>query len=120
MTAFLQSEVEHNTLQSAADSLRAATGSGAAHAGEQGGSIDFGELIHHVQDSHELDLPFIGHVELPHFAPVHLAGLTIDLSITKHVVFLWVAVALLRPPLAAALAQRGLPGLLGGMPTGAK
>ena len=92
---FLQSEVEGHGLQSAVDTLRAAAENGAAHGGEQGGSIDFAELIHHVQDSHQLELPFFGHVALPRFEPLHIAGLTIDFSITKHVVFLWVAAALL-------------------------
>ena len=86
MLAFLQSGVP--------DTLRAAAESGAAHAGEEGGGL-FTELLHHVQDAHELELPLIGHVALPRFEPLHLAGLTIDLSITKHVVFLWFAAALL-------------------------
>jgi F-type H+-transporting ATPase subunit a len=51
----------------------------------------FGELLHHLQDSHVLDVPFVGPVALPRFAPLHLGGVTIDLSITKHVVFLWLA-----------------------------
>jgi F-type H+-transporting ATPase subunit a len=49
-------------------------------------------LLHHTQDSRQLDLPFV-HISLPQFPPVHVAGMTIDLSITKHVVFLWVAAA---------------------------
>ena len=48
-----------------------------------------------MQDSHELELPLIGHVALPRFEPLHVAGLTVDHSITKHVVFLWFAAALL-------------------------
>ena len=80
--------------ESLADSLHASGEAGAAHGGEQGSNM-FTELLHHVQDSHELELPFIGHMELPHFAPIHIAGITIDLSITKHVLFLWAAAALL-------------------------
>jgi F-type H+-transporting ATPase subunit a len=34
-------------------------------------------------------------VHLPQFDPIHIGGLTLDISITKHVVFLWVAAALL-------------------------
>ena len=86
MFAFLQSEV--------ADTVRVAAENGASPGGEQGGNL-FTELLHHVQDSHELELPLIGHVALPRFEPLHVAGLTVDLSITKHVVFLWFAAALL-------------------------
>ena len=60
----------------------------------RGEGVDFSELLHHVQDSHELETPF-GHIELPHFHPIEIAGITIDLSITKHVVFLWIAALLL-------------------------
>ena len=93
MMAFLQSGVEQHALQSAVDTLHAATGNG-EHAAEEGGGL-FTELLHHVQDSHQLDFSPFGHIDLPRFEPVHLAGLTIDLSITKHVVFLWFAAALL-------------------------
>jgi len=55
----------------------------------------FKELFHHVEDSHEIDIPFLGHVELPHFPPIDIAGFTIDISLTKHVVFLWIAAAIL-------------------------
>jgi F-type H+-transporting ATPase subunit a len=74
------------------DSLHAAA-KGAAGA-EHGGNL-FTELFEHTHDSRELDLPFIGHVNLPHFDPVHIGKMTIDLSVTKHVVFLWVAALIL-------------------------
>jgi F-type H+-transporting ATPase subunit a len=51
---------------------------------DEGGNL-FTHLLRHVQDSHELETPF-GHIELPH---LHLLG--IDMSISKHVVFLWFA-----------------------------
>lgn len=54
----------------------------------------FTHLLEHVQDSHELETPF-GHFELPHFAPVNIFGMEIDFSITKHVVFLWIAALIL-------------------------
>src|SRR5437899_1774379 len=74
------------------DSLHTASkGAGGA---EQGGNL-FAELFEHTHDSRELDLPFIGHVHLPHFDPVHIGGMTIDFSVTKHVVFLWVAALIL-------------------------
>lgn len=72
-----------------ADTLHGAS----AHGGGEGG-VDFAELLHHLYDSHELETPF-GHIHLPQFPPVEIAGISIDLSITKHVVFLWVAAAIL-------------------------
>jgi F-type H+-transporting ATPase subunit a len=79
-----------DSLHAAGDSL-AAAGHAAGHGGE--GNL-FTELLHHTQDARELDTPF-GHIALPQFAPFHVAGITVDLSITKHVVFLWIAAALL-------------------------
>jgi len=56
------------------------------------GGFDIKEMIlHHLADSNELELPFGKVVQLPHFAPVHLGPLTLDFSITKHVVFLALA-----------------------------
>jgi len=78
--------------QAVAESLHTAAQSG--EHGETGGNL-FTGLLHHVYDSNELDLPFIGKIDLPHFAPVHIGNLTIDFSITKHVVFLWVAALVL-------------------------
>jgi F-type H+-transporting ATPase subunit a len=75
---------------SAADSLVAAASTGADH----GGGDIFAQLLHHVQDSHELETPF-GHVVLPHFEPVTVLGMVVDFSITKHVVFVWVSALLL-------------------------
>lgn len=51
-------------------------------------------ILHHLADAHELELPFIGVVHLPQFAPLHVGPLTIDFSITKHVVFMFVAAVL--------------------------
>jgi F-type H+-transporting ATPase subunit a len=48
----------------------------------------------HITDSHELELPFVGEVQLPRWAPVHIGGLTIDMSPTKHVIMLLVAALL--------------------------
>lgn len=79
----------------AADSLHAAAG----HGGE---GVDFKELLAHIHDSHELELPFLGHVHLPQFPPVEIAGISVDFSITKHVVFLWTAAVLLCILAAAA------------------
>jgi len=99
------------TLQGAvADTLH--SGKAAAESGAEGSAI-FSELLHHVQDSHELELPW-GRVELPAFPPIHVGGISIDLSITKHVVFLWVA-ALVVVLLTVAAARKNR---LSKIPTG--
>jgi F-type H+-transporting ATPase subunit a len=65
---------------------------GAAEHGAEGGVPDIGGmLMHHLADSRTLELPFVGAVELPHWEPIHLGSLTIDLSPTKHVVFMALA-----------------------------
>jgi F-type H+-transporting ATPase subunit a len=97
MFAFLSGALSPES-HTAADTLHAA----GEHAA---GSVDFKELLAHVHDSHELELPFLGHVHLPQFPPVEIAGLTVDFSITKHVVFLWTA-ALLLCIIAFAAARR--------------
>jgi F-type H+-transporting ATPase subunit a len=50
----------------------------------------------HITDSHELELPgppptFVTHVHLPQWAPVNIGGVMVDLSPTKHVVFMLIA-----------------------------
>jgi len=45
---------------------------------------------HHLQNSNEWHLPGL-HLHLPHFHPVKLLGFEIDLSITNHVVMLFLA-----------------------------
>jgi len=52
------------------------------------------DIAQHIGNSHELELPFIGVVELPRFAPIHIGGLTLDLSPTKHLVFMLLAAAI--------------------------
>ena len=55
------------------------------------GPVDF--ITPHITDSHHLDLPWpngelVKEIELPRFEPVHFGSVEIDLSPTKHVVFL--------------------------------
>ena len=53
-----------------------------------------GMLLHHLSDSQVLEFEILGRGfvwELPHWDPVHLGPLTLDLSPTKHVVFMLVA-----------------------------
>ncbi|MFA4923786.1 MAG: F0F1 ATP synthase subunit A, partial [Ignavibacteriaceae bacterium] len=47
-------------------------------------------IMHHIMDSDKLDFAPFGSIPLPQ---IHLFGL--DLSITKHVLFLWITAALL-------------------------
>jgi len=62
-----------------------ATGGDQAHNETVG---DF--IVHHVQNSHEWN--FFGyHIHLPQFEPVNVLGIQIDLSITNHVVMIWIA-----------------------------
>ena len=63
----------------------------AAHSSSEGG----GWILEHIMDSPAIDLEPFGHIRLPQFPPVHVLGMTVDLSITKHVVFIWIAAALL-------------------------
>lgn len=53
-------------------------------------SQDTGWIMHHILDSKELDLTPFGVIHLPQ---LHLFGL--DISITKHVVFMWIAALIL-------------------------
>jgi F-type H+-transporting ATPase subunit a len=83
---------------------------GAAEHAPEGG-VDLGELImHHLTDSHEIELPFFGAVHLPTGWYVDLGPLgVVDLSPTKHVVLMVAAAvlcALFFIPLARAARRR--------------
>jgi len=57
------------------------------------------DIMAHLGNSHAIELPswkapYYTEVELPRFAPLHLGGLSIDLSPSKHAVFLVLAAAL--------------------------
>lgn len=60
--------------------------------GQQAGPVDI--IMPHITDSHSLELPFVGEIELPRWKPVHIGSLEVDLSPTKHVVMLGVAAVL--------------------------
>jgi F-type H+-transporting ATPase subunit a len=56
--------------------------------------VDF--ITPHITDSRHLEIPALNshlaaEIELPTFEPIHIGGLTIDLSPTKHVVFMLLA-----------------------------
>ncbi len=83
----------------------------------------------HISDAHTLDYPcfrsgFVCEVELPRWAPLHLGGVTIDLSPTRHVVMLLIAAVLCCAVLLPAAAfhrrreRRGHDGVPKGFGTG--
>ena len=51
------------------------------------------DIVHHIGNSHELETPF-GLVHLPRWEPIHLGGITLDLSPTKHLVYMLLAALL--------------------------
>ena len=56
-------------------------------------------IMPHIVDSHEIEIPWPNaalakHVHLPQWEPIHIGGLTIDLSPTKHVVMMLIAATL--------------------------
>lgn len=60
---------------------------------------DIGQMImHHTSDAHEIafEWPWGGEsvIHLPQWAPLHIGGMTIDISPTKHVVFMALAATL--------------------------
>jgi len=90
---------------------------------QEGEAPNLGEMIlHHVTDSHVLEIPFVGAVELPRWEPIRLGPLLLDLSPTKHAVFLLLAAVLCAAvliwtarrthPRAAERAPRGLANLI--------
>jgi len=79
-----------------------------------GGTPDLkGMLEHHLADSNSVELLLLGKglvIHLPRWAPIHLGPLTLDLSPTKYVVFMFVAALLLTAifvPIARAMRANG-------------
>ena len=83
-----------------------------AAAAESGPDLQ-GMLTHHLLDGSELEAVtpwFSWHYELPHFDPIHIGSMTIDMSITKHVFFLLLAGLLCLVvfiPVARTVTRRG-------------
>ena len=65
----------------------------ATHAGEQDVAVLWNEhMMAEVSDASHLLIPFINReIALPHWPPLHIGSFAIDLSPTKHVVYLMVA-----------------------------
>ena len=90
----------------------------------EGGPLNIAEMIgHHAGDGREIDFEPFGVIHLPQFEPLHIGGLTLDLSPTKHVVFMLVAAILvfftmylagrsLRRQSAGSKAPKGLSGAI--------
>ena len=86
---------------------------GGGHAAAEGEAPDLqGMLMHHLLDGNEIELTVLGRgfvIHLPQWDPIHIGGLTIDLSPTKHVVFLMAAAILcllVFIPIAAAMRKK--------------
>ncbi|MEO5799337.1 MAG: F0F1 ATP synthase subunit A, partial [Gemmatimonadales bacterium] len=57
--------------------------------------FDIAEMVfHHTGDAHELDFAPFGTIHLPQWEPIRIGSLVIDLSPTRHVVFLLIAAVL--------------------------
>jgi F-type H+-transporting ATPase subunit a len=75
---------------------------GGAHAAQEHGGAESGPdlqgmLMHHLLDGSEIEFQILGMgpvIHLPQWEPIHLGPLTLDLSPTKHVVFLLFAAIL--------------------------
>ncbi len=67
------------------------SGQPAAPASQHGASQNQIDIVHHIGNAREIELPFVGVYHLPQFPPIHLGGLVIDLSPSKHLVFLLLA-----------------------------
>ncbi|MEZ4417410.1 MAG: F0F1 ATP synthase subunit A [Gemmatimonadota bacterium] len=64
-------------------------------AGHGEGAFDLGEMLsHHILDAAEYELPLIGPVHFPHFEPIHLGPIALDLSPSKHLVLMLLAALL--------------------------
>ncbi len=69
-------------------------GAGAALSAQEPGIHPRGheiDIAHHIGNAHSIELPLVGEIALPRFAPVHIGSLTIDFSPTKHLVFMLLA-----------------------------
>jgi F-type H+-transporting ATPase subunit a len=100
--AFSAGPEPHPTPAAESGSGRGAQESGEAHAGgEEHGEGIAGTILHHVTDGGTLEVPLVGEVHLPRLA---LAG--VDLSITRHLVMMWLAAGLLIVLFALATRRR--------------
>jgi F-type H+-transporting ATPase subunit a len=110
MTGFGRSLISLRTMVAVALMLAALGAGGSLAAQEHGGTGDVArdavaptsqseasedqiDIVHHLANSHELETPF-GLVHLPRWEPIHIGGITLDLSPTKHLVYMLLAAIL--------------------------
>jgi len=95
--------------------LRVLQGEGAegAHAAAGESTPDLqGMLMHHLSDGSEIEFEVLGRgwtVHLPQWEPIHIGGFALDLSPTKHVVFMVLAAVVLLAvflPMARAMQRQ--------------
>jgi F-type H+-transporting ATPase subunit a len=80
---------------------------------QEGQEENVGEfIVHHVTNSNEWNV-FGYHLHLPQFEPITILGIQIDLSITNHVVMIWIAAVFLI--LAFGISFRKRPLVPGGL-----
>jgi len=90
-----ENPIIHDTLQHSAAAIADSAKQIMSHeASGHGEKFNFQHLLDHVKDSHTIELPGF-HIELPQLPPVHLGGFVLDLSPTKHVLFLLLCALLL-------------------------
>ena len=92
LTALAGLPQEHGEEGTGAADQAAPAGEQAAHGAAEGAhdALSTETMMHHVTNAGEIDVGFTT-FHLPEFDPIQLAGLTLDLSITRHVVFLALA-----------------------------
>jgi F-type H+-transporting ATPase subunit a len=90
---------------------------------EAGAKADI--ITPHITDAHFIDVPsfsaehgFVREVELPRWAPVHVGGIEVDLSPTKHVVMMLVAALLCALVLVGAARSQARSAVSGKPPKG--
>jgi F-type H+-transporting ATPase subunit a len=76
------------------------------HPVQEHGASNQIDIMHHIGNANELELPFLGVVHLPVFEPFHIGSIVVDLSPTKHFVFLLLSAVLVG--LIFMLAARGV------------
>jgi F-type H+-transporting ATPase subunit a len=64
-----------------------------ARAAAQHGASNQIDIPHHIGNSHEVETPF-GVWHLPRWEPIHIGGLALDMSPTKHLVYMLLAAVL--------------------------
>jgi F-type H+-transporting ATPase subunit a len=57
---------------------------------QQAGDTGSGWILHHVMDGKQIELPFLGYIDIPQIP--HILG--IDITPTKHIIFMWIAAIL--------------------------